>query len=154
AIVNNAGACLRWLTAQKLEEARQAVARVAAEGHRAGEIISRIRALATKAPPQKDWIDIDETIREVVALARSEVQRGNIGLEIRLSDDGREAPRVLADRIQLQQVILNLIINAVEAMSGAGDGPRELLIRSFTEDGQSVRVTVRDSGPGLHPTAL
>src|SRR5262249_21277666 len=124
AIVNNASACLRWLTAQKLEEARQSVARVVADGHRAGEIIARIRALAKKAPQQKDWTDINETIREVIALARSELQRSPVALETRLSDD---APLILADRIQLQQVILNLIINAIEAMNDAGDGPRELL---------------------------
>jgi len=154
AIVSSAGACLRWLTAQKLEEARQAAARVVADGHRAGEIIARIRALAKKAPPQKDWIDINETIREVIALARSEVQRGGIALETRLSDDGQHVPVISADRIQLQQVILNLVMNAMEAMSGAGDGPRELLIGSGTDETQCVLVTVRDSGPGLDPTVL
>jgi nitrogen-specific signal transduction histidine kinase len=75
--------------------------------------------LALKAPPQKDWLDINETIREVIALARSEIQRNNIAL-----------PGILADRIELQQVILNLMMNAIEAMSGLGNGPRELLIRS------------------------
>jgi PAS domain S-box-containing protein len=149
AIVNNASACLRWLTAQKLEEARQSAALVVADGHRAGEIIGRIRALAKKAPPQKDWIDINETIREVIALARSEVQRSGIALETRLSDYKYYVPIILADRIQLQQVILNLIINAIEAVSGAGDGPRELLICSGTDETQRVLVSVRDSGPGL-----
>jgi predicted ATPase/signal transduction histidine kinase len=155
AIVSSAGACLRWLTAQKLEEARQAAARVVADGHRAGEIIARIRALAKKAPPQKDWIDINETIREVIALARSEVQRSGIALETRLSDDGHHGPLISADRIQIQQVILNLIINAIEAMSGAADdGPRELLIGSSTDETQWVLVVVRDSGPGLDPKVL
>ncbi|MGH7828494.1 MAG: PAS domain S-box protein [Candidatus Binatia bacterium] len=154
AIVNNASACLRWLTAQKLEEARQSAALVVADGHRAGEIIARIRALAKKAPPRKDWLDINETIREVIALARSEVQRSGIALETRLSDDMHYVPLILADRIQLQQVILNLIINAIEAISGAGDGPRELLICSGTDETQRVLVTVRDSGPGLDPKIL
>src|SRR5262249_27730319 len=81
AIVNSASAGLRWLTAQKLEEARQSVARVVADGHRAAEIIGRIRALAKNAPPQKHWIDVDETIREVIPLARSEVRRSGITLE-------------------------------------------------------------------------
>src|SRR5262249_6906252 len=78
AVVNSASPCLRWLDAQKLEEARQSASRVIAEGHRAGEIIARIRALAKKAPPEKDWLDINETIREVIALARSEVQRNGV----------------------------------------------------------------------------
>ena len=154
AVVNNASACLRWLAAQNLEEARQSAALVVADGHRAGEIIARIRALAKKAPPQKDWLDINETIREVIALARSEVQRNSVALETQLSDDVHCVPLILADRIQLQQVILNLIINAIEAMSGAGDGPRELLVRSGTDESQRVLVAVRDSGPGLEPQSL
>ena len=86
AIVNSASAGLRWLEAQKLEEARRSVSRVIAEGHRAGEIIARIRALAKKAPPEKDWLDINQTIREVIVLARSKVQRNGVALDTRLSD--------------------------------------------------------------------
>ena len=119
AIVNSASACLRWLDAQKLEEARRSASRVIAEGHRASEIIGRIRALAKKAPPRKDWLDVNETIHEVIALAHSEVQRNGVALETQLSED---VPVILADRIQLQQVILNLMMNAIEAMSGAGEG--------------------------------
>ena len=151
AIVNNASACLRWLTAQKLEEARQSAALVVADGHRAGEIITRIRALAKKAPSRKDWLDINETIREVIALARSEVQRGGVALGTQLSDD---VPPILADRIQLQQVLLNLMMNAIEAMSGAGEGPRELLVRSATDESRGVLVSVEDSGPGLDPKSI
>jgi PAS domain S-box-containing protein len=151
AIVNSASACLRWLDAQKLGEARQSVSRVIAEGHRASEIIGRIRALAKKAPPRKDWLDVNETIHEVIALAHSEVQRNGVALETQLSDD---IPLILADRIQLQQVILNLMMNAIEAMSGAGEGPRELWVRSGTDKSQGVRVAVQDSGPGLDPKSL
>jgi PAS domain S-box-containing protein len=154
AVVNSASACLRWLDAQKLEEARRSASRVIAEGHRAGEIIARIRALAKKAPPEKDFVDINETIREVIALARSEVQRNGVSLDTRLSDEVYYLPLILADRIQLQQVILNLIINAIEAMSGAADAPRELLIRSGITESQRVLVAVRDSGPGLDPKSL
>jgi signal transduction histidine kinase len=99
--------------------------------------------LALKAPPQKDWLDINETIREVIALARSEIQRNNIAL-----------PGILADRIELQQVILNLMMNAIEAMSGLGNGPRELLIRSGTDESEQVVISVQDSGPGLDPKLL
>ena len=123
AVVNNASACLRWLAGQapNLEEARQSAALIIADGHRAGEIISRIRALAKKAPPRKDRVNINETILEVIALARSEVHRNRASLQTQLSSD---VPLILGDRIQLQQVILNLIINAVEAMSGVGEGPQ------------------------------
>jgi PAS domain S-box-containing protein len=151
AIVNSASACLRWLEAQKLEEARRSASRVIAEGHRASEIIGRIRALAKKAPPRKDWLDVNETIHEVIALAHSEVQRNGIALETQLSED---VPVILADRIQLQQVVLNLMMNAIEAMSGAGEGPRELLVRSGTDESQGVLVSVQDSGPGFDPKSL
>ena len=154
AVVNSASACLRWLDAQKPEEARRSAARVIAEGHRAGEIIARIRSLAKKAPPAKDWLNINETIREVIALARNEVQRNGVSLDTRLSDDVHYVPLIFADKIQLQQVILNLILNAIEAMSGAADGPRELLIRSAIAESQRVLVAVRDSGPGLDPKSL
>ena len=153
AVVNNANACLRWLAGPtpNLEEARKSAALITADGHRAGEIISRIRALVNKAPPQKDWVHINETILEVVALTRSEVQGNRIALQTQLSDD---LPLVLGDRIQLQQVILNLIINAVEAMSGAGEGPREMEVGSGKNESQGVLVIVRDSGPGLDPNSL
>jgi signal transduction histidine kinase len=142
---------LRWLNAQKLEEARRSALRVIAEGHRASEIIGRIRALAKKAPPQKDWLDVNETIHEVIALARSEIQRNNIALETQLSE---HVPVILADRVQLQQVILNLMMNAVEAMSGLSNGPRELLIRSGTDESKHVVISVQDSGPGIDPQNL
>ena len=154
AVVNNASACLRWLAAHNLEEARQSAALVVADGHRAGEIVARIRGLAKKAPLQKDWLDINETIREVIALVRSEVHRSGIALETQLSDEVHYAPLILADRIQLQQVLLNLIMNAIEAMSGADDGPRELLVCSGTDESRRVLVAVRDSGPGLDPQSL
>jgi PAS domain S-box-containing protein len=151
AIVNNAGACLRWLAAHNLEEVRHAAELIRADGRRAAEIIQRIRSFARKAPPQKDWIDINQTIREVIALAVTEVQRHNIFLETQFSN---EVPQVFADRIQLQQVILNVIINAAEAMSEVADGPRELLIRSSVDDSGAIAVAVRDSGPGLQPEDL
>jgi PAS domain S-box-containing protein len=151
AVVNNAGACLRWLTAQNLEEARQSASLVIADGHRAGEIIGRIRGLVKKAPPRKDWVDVNETIREVIALARSELQRNRVALEAQFSDD---VPLILADRIQIQQVILNLMINAIEAMRGDGEGPRELWVSSRKVESKEVLIAVRDSGPGLDPRSL
>jgi PAS domain S-box-containing protein len=171
AVVNNASACLRWLAAQNLEEARQSASLVIADGHRAGEIIARIRALAKKAPPQKDWLDLNETIGEVIAMARNAVQRNRVLLQTQLAND---LPLILGDRVQLQQVILNLLINAIEAMSGVGEGPRELWVSSekVTEipgeleektlndkalaeaEFTHVLVAVRDSGPRLDPKGL
>jgi PAS domain S-box-containing protein len=146
AVVNNASACVRWLAAQNMEEARQSAMRVVADGHRAGEIIGRIRALAKKAPPQKDWVDLNATIRDVLALARSEVQRHGVTVETHLSDD---VPLILADRIQVQQVLLNLLMNAIEALSGVG--PRELWVSSERMAAPEVLIAVRDSGPGFDP---
>jgi signal transduction histidine kinase len=148
AVVNNASACVRWLAAQNLEEARQSAALVIADGHRAGEIIGRIRALAKKAPPQKDWVDLNATIRDVIALARSEVQRNGVAVETHLSDD---VPLILADRIQVQQVLLNLLMNAIEAMSGVSTGPRALWVSSERVAATEVLIAVRDSGPGFDP---
>jgi len=146
AVVNNAAACLHWLAAQNLEEARQSAEFVIADGHRAGEIIDRIRALAKKAPSRRDRIDVNETIREVIVLARSEVHGNAVSLRTRL---GGELPLIVGDRIQLQQVILNLMINAIEAMKEVINAPRELLISSTKDDSDRVLVAVQDSGPGL-----
>jgi signal transduction histidine kinase/ligand-binding sensor domain-containing protein len=153
ATVTNASAGLRWLAAQPpdMEEVRQALGRIIKDGNRAGEVIARIRALVKKSPPRKDWLDINETIQEVVFLTGSEVHKSGISLQTQLSND---LPPILADRIQLQQVILNLIKNAVEAMSTVSDAPRELLVSSGKDESKGVLVAVRDSGPGLDPEAV
>jgi PAS domain S-box-containing protein len=151
AVVNNASACLRWLAAQNLEEARRSLAMVISDGHRAAEIIGRIRALAQKAPPRKDWLDLNDTIRDVLALAQSELQAHRVLVRAELAGD---LPLILGDRIQLQQVLLNLIVNAIEAMSGVGDGLYELVVRSARDPANGVLVSVSDSGPGLDSTSL
>jgi PAS domain S-box-containing protein len=172
-IVTNANASLRWLAGElpDLNEAREAVARIIRDGNRAGEIIGRLRALAKKAPPQKEWLDLNETIGEVIAMARSEIRRNRVLLHTDLAND---LPLIAGDRIQLQQVILNLLINAIEAMGGVRDGLRELGVRSEkvldiagrSEEGMlenkalthakwtHVLVAVRDSGPGLDPEGI
>ena len=153
AVANNAGACLRWLsgTVPNLTEARQSAEVIIGDAHRAGEIIGRIRALAKKSPPRRDRLNINETILEVITLARSEILRNGILLQTQLT---KNLPAVLGDRIQLQQVILNLIINAVEAMTGVDDRPRELQVVSAKNDSDGVLVSVRDSGPGLDSESL
>ena len=150
ALVNNAGACLGWLDAANLEEARNSVALVMDDAQRASEIITRIRALAKKLHRRKIGSTSTKSIREVIALAQSEVQRNHIALETQLSDD---VPLVFADRIQLQQVMLNLMMNAIEAMTQV-TGPRELLISSGADDSKGVVVVVRDSGAGLDSKSL
>jgi PAS domain S-box-containing protein len=153
AVITNADAGLRWLAAQPpdLEEARQALGRIINGGNRAGEVIDRIRALVKKAPPRKDRLDINEIILEVIALTRSEVHSNRVALQAQLLSD--LAP-ISGDRIQLQQVLLNLIINAIEAMSRVSEGPREVLVRSGNGDSNGVLVAVRDSGPGLDAERL
>ena len=147
-LVTNGNACLRWLAGETpdLEAARRAVERMIRDGGRAAEVISRIRAMITKSPPQRNLLNINDPIREVIELTRSELQRNLISLQTELSND---VPLVLGDRIQLQQVILNLIMNAIEAMSGVSQVHRELLIGSMKEGSNGVLVAVRDSGPGL-----
>jgi len=147
-VVNSASACVRWIDAQQLEAARRSASRAIAEGHRASDIIGRIRALAQNTPPQKDWLDVNETIQDVMALARSELHRNGVALETQLS---AHVPVVLADRIQLQQVILNLVMNAIEALRGVSAGPRVLAVSSEPVAATEVVIAVRDSGPGFDP---
>jgi two-component system sensor kinase FixL len=153
AVVTNGNACRRWLARQPpdLFEAQQAVERIIKDGNRASEVIGRIRALVKRTPPQKDRLNVNEIIFEVIALARSEAHRNRVSLKVQLTDD---LPPVFADRIQLQQVILNLIMNGIEAMSDARGGPRELQINSGRRDSNGVLVAVRDSGKGLDPESL
>jgi PAS domain S-box-containing protein len=153
AMVTNAQAALRWLNMQPPdpEEVRQALDRIVRNGRRAGDVISRMRALVRKAPPRKDQLDINETIREVIALTRSELHRTGTSLQTQLADG---LPLVPGDRVQLQQVVLNLILNAVEAMSGSNEVSRELLISTAADGASGVRIVVRDWGPGLKPESL
>lgn len=153
AVVTNAQAALRWLNMRPPdpEEVRQALDRIVTAGRRAGDVIGRMRALVMKAPPRRDRLDINETIREVIALMRSELRRTGISLQTRLADG---LPLVQGDRVHLQQVMLNLILNAVEAMSGSHAGARELLISSEEDEANCVRIAVRDRGPGLEPEGL
>ena len=148
ATVTNAQAALRWLDRRPadLEEVRQALARIAKDGHRAAEVIDEIRALIKKAPPRKDRLEINGAIHEVIALTRGEAVKNGVSVQTELMDG---LPLIEGDRVQLQQVILNLIINAFEAMSGIGEGVRELLVSTRKADSDGVLVAVRDSGPGL-----
>jgi len=153
ASLSNTQAALHWLSAQppNLEEARQALGRIAQNGNRARDVIGRIGALIKKAPPRKDALDVNEAIREVIALTHGEVVKNGVSAQTQLAEG---LPFVQGDRVQLQQVILNLIINAVEAMSGVSEGSRELLIGTGKDASGGVLVTVQDSGPGLNPESV
>jgi C4-dicarboxylate-specific signal transduction histidine kinase len=151
ALVNSANACVRWLAAQNLERARQSALAVVADGQRAADIIRRIRDLAKKAPLEKEWLDLNATIRDAIALARSAVQRHAVVVETHLAAD---VPPILGDRVQLQQVLLNLVMNAIEALRGVGAGSRALWVSSELVAATEVVIAVRDSGPGFDPQHL
>ena len=150
--INNTEAALHWLDAEPphLAEVREALGHAVREGNRAIDVIGRIRALIKKAPPRKDAFGINEAILEVVGLTRGEVVKNNVSVQTQLSEG---LPRIQGDKVQLQQVILNLIINAVEAMSSVPEDSRKLLI-SARKDVGGVVVVVQDSGPGLSPESL
>jgi len=153
AIVTNGNACLRWLAGAtpNLDEARLAVQRIIKDSYRASEVISRIRTLVKKTPPRSDWIDLNELITEVFALAQSEARRNRVLLHQQLSAN---LPRVRGDRVQLQQVILNLIINGLEAIAKSKDGKRELSVKSDLDEANNVVIAVSDSGAGLDTANL
>jgi PAS domain S-box-containing protein len=150
AIVTNGNTCLRWLEGDRpdLGEVRQAAKRIVRDGYRAGEIVKSIRAMARKSVPEMARLDVNDVIQEVIALMRTEFRRHDISIETELTAD--LAP-VLADRIQLQQVILNLIMNGIEAMAEVANRPRLLAVRSATVEVGEVLVSIEDSGPGLDP---
>jgi PAS domain S-box-containing protein len=152
-IITNAGTCLRMLDAEppNLDGARETVRRTIRDGNRAADVITRLRALFTKEELTLELLDLSEVTREVMALLLSELQRNRVVLQSELAED---LPTITGDRIQLQQVILNLLRNASDAMLDVRDRPRELLVRTEREDGDRVRVSVRDAGVGVDPQSV
>lgn len=150
AVVTNGSACLRWLSSDSpnLDEAREAARRIVRDGNHAGEVLKGIRAFLKKADTQKNRVDINKTITEVVALARDEGRRHQVTLHTKLAND---LPTVLGDRVQLQQVILNLVLNGIEAMTNSAPAARELHIYSRLYEGDKVLVAVKDFGAGVAP---
>src|SRR5262244_1895353 len=148
AVVTNANACLRWLagTTPNLDEAREALARITRDGKRASEVIGRIRALVKKSGTEQVSLEINEVVQEVVGLIQSEIQKNGVILRMQLAAD---VPPVLGDRVQLQQVIINLVMNGIEAMASVTDRSRELFIRSRQHESDKVLVAVQDSGIGI-----
>jgi PAS domain S-box-containing protein len=152
AVVTNGNAGLRWLAASpNLDEARAALQRIIRDGNRASEVIKRIRALLKKSTLQKTSLDINEVVHEVLALTDNQVTRNRVRLQTELE---RDLPPVRGDRVQLQQVILNLIMNGIEAMNEVADRPRQMLIKTQRAESGDVLVAVRDSGVGLDPQQM
>jgi PAS domain S-box-containing protein len=152
-IITNAGTCLRMLDTAPpdIDGARETARRTIRDGNRAADVIARLRALFSKREFALEWLDLNEAAREVIALSSNDVHRHRIILQSELADD---LPAVTGDRIQLQQVMLNLLRNASDAMTDVHDRPRELLIKTEREDGDRVRLTIRDAGVGLSPQSL
>jgi C4-dicarboxylate-specific signal transduction histidine kinase len=148
AVVANAAACLRWLDREPpdLKQARGTMESIIKDGNRAGEVTQRVRAFVNKTTNQKIPLHINDVVNEAVTLVQHELFSHRISLRVELTP---VLGIVLADRIQLQQVILNLVINAIEAMQAVTDRPRELLIRTQQDEAHQIRVTVRDCGVGL-----
>jgi C4-dicarboxylate-specific signal transduction histidine kinase len=153
AVATYAGAALQWLGRDmpNVDRARDAMERTIQENEHAGKIVSRVRALMKKVPPRTEPLGINAVVLEVLEMTRNELQRNGISLRTELSG---ENPLVLGDRIQLQQVQLNLILNAVDAMRQPGTSPRELSITSRREGANQVLVEVRDSGRGFQAETM
>jgi C4-dicarboxylate-specific signal transduction histidine kinase len=150
ALVMNGHACIEWLSVNppNLDKARTTAEKIIRDGTRAAAILSRIRALFNKEPPAKDWLDINEVIQELIVLVRAEAQKQHIPLRTELA---MNLPKVRGDRVQLQQVVLNLIMNGMDAMASINGKQRELLVCSWQESSNEIGVKVADGGIGLAP---
>jgi C4-dicarboxylate-specific signal transduction histidine kinase len=152
-VASSGNACLRWLACEppNVENAKLSVDRIIRDAHRASEVIGRVRSLAIKTPPEKEWLNINDTIAETLGLTRTEAAQHGASLRSQLSED---IPPVLADRIEIQQVILNLIMNGIEAVSAMSDGQRDVLVTTSKDDPDNVLLTVCDTGTGLASAKL
>jgi PAS domain S-box-containing protein len=152
AVLNNASACLHWLAGESpdLDEARESVRRIIRDGNRASDVIARMRALFRKGCAERERLDLNDAIKDVTIFTQSEVRRNKVALRMELA---RDLPSVMGDRVQVQQVVMNLILNGIEAMSTLEDRERELVIRTQSTRDQ-VLVSVRDSGIGLDPGSV
>ncbi len=152
-VITNASTCLRMLAADppNIDGARETARRTIRDGHRASDVITRVRALFGKKTLVAEWVNLNEATKEVIALSQNTLRRGRVILKTVLCDD---LPTVRGDRVQLQQVILNLLLNAVQAMKDVDDRPRKLVISTEKDPDDHVRLTVRDSGTGFGPDGM
>lgn len=153
AVVTNGDACLQWLSASppNLDKARQSTEKIVQDGTRAGAVVARIRALFKKEEPVKDWVNVNETIHELVEFLRHEASSRQISIATQLFPS---MPLVHVDRVQMQQVVLNLVMNAMDAVAGARGKESEIVIRSTTSGKNEILVSVEDCGPGLNPDTI
>jgi signal transduction histidine kinase len=152
-ILTNASTLARMLAAEppNLPGANETVRRTIRDANRASEVVKRLRAMFSKKAPTLEEVDLNEAAREVLALSAGELRRANAVLEVNLADD---LPTVHGDRVQLQQVILNLLLNAADAMSAVNDRPRKVMIQTERDQGDSVKLSVVDTGVGIDPQAI
>lgn len=152
-IITNCATCSRMLTSEPpdIEGAREAVRRTMRDGQRASNVVGRLRDLFNKKEPASEPVDLNDAAREVIGLSLEEIQNSRVIVRTELADD---LPPVTADRVQLQQVVLNLLRNALDAMSTVDDRPRELLISTERQEGDCVRLSVRDAGVGFDPQTV
>jgi signal transduction histidine kinase len=152
-IITNASTCMRMLDANppNVDGARETARRTIRDGHRASDVITRLRALFSRKDLVTESVDLNEATREVIALALSELQCNSVIVKPELAD---ELPGITGDRVQLQQVILNLLRNASDAMSSIDDRPRQLLIRTDQDAEGGVRLSVQDAGRGFEPESM
>jgi C4-dicarboxylate-specific signal transduction histidine kinase len=150
AVVMNGNACRRWLEASppNIQEGLEATRRVVSDGERAGQVIARVRSLVRKGVPERTPLNVNEVIKETLAFTRVELEQRRVAVRAELPDD---LPRVMGDRVQLQQVLVNLILNGVEAMADVADQSRRLTIQSRRKEDNTVTVAVTDNGKGLDP---
>ena len=153
AVLINGNACLHWLDAEPpdLKEARKNIANIVRDANRASRIVVQVRDLTKGLPPENDWLKVNELILATTLLIGREIQQNQISMQTQLSDD---APPIQGDRVQLQQVLLNLLLNAIEALSSVSIGSRNLVVASARKDSNSVLVSVYDSGKGFPPNDL
>jgi C4-dicarboxylate-specific signal transduction histidine kinase len=149
-IITNAGTCLRMLNADppNVDGARETVRRTIRDGNRASDVITRLRSMFVKRDPTAESLDLNEAAKEVIALSIGELQRAQVTVHTELDET---LPLVRGDRVQLQQVMLNLFINAADAMSSVQDRPRLLVIRTEKEGRDHIRLSVEDTGMGFDP---
>ena len=153
AVLINGNACLHWLDAEPpdLNEARKNIANIVRDANRASGIVVQVRDLTKGLPPENDWLKVNELILATTLLIDREIQQNQISMQTQLSDD---APLIQGDRVQLQQVLLNLLLNAIEALSSVSIGSRHLVVASAKKDSESVLVSIYDSGKGFPPDDL
>jgi len=153
AIVTNAEAGLNWLSdeAPNLNEAREALHRIIRDGSRASEVVARIRSLLKNGRAIEIRFGVEEIIREIIALTQNEAQRRKVSVQARLEPN---LPQITADRVQLQQVLMNLVMNSLDALTAVADRPRILTILAGTDSPSSIRVAVQDTGPGIDPRRM